>query len=191
MHKTRFTVVSFLLLSCVIFLLFSLLFPQPSFSEDTQETWSGIYIKGKKSGHSVIAIRPIDNGYAISEKVELVFKAMNSYQKLITAANINTNKDFLIKSFTYQLQSEAANLTVEGKLINSNLHIKTSSPSNIQEMTLPLKSHPFLSANIVPYLFKKGIKENTRYRLSIFDPTTLNQDEMTVELINKERRKIG
>ncbi len=191
MHKTRLTLVLLFLLSSVIFFLFSLLFPQRAFSEGIQETWSGIYIKGRKSGHSVIAIRPIDNGYAISEKVEMVFKAMNSYQKLITAATINTNKDFLIKSFTYQLQSEAANLTVEGKLINSDLHIKTSSLSNKQEITLPLKSHPFLSANIIPYLFKKGFKENTRYRLSIFDPSTLSIDEMTVELVEKEKKKIG
>ncbi|MBI5181085.1 MAG: transglutaminase domain-containing protein, partial [Nitrospirae bacterium] len=183
--------VSFFLLSSVIFLLISLLFPQPSFSEGIQEAWSGIYIKGKKSGYSIIAIRQIDNGYAISENVEMIFKAMNSYQKIKTAANINTNKDFLMKSFTYQLQSEAANLTVEGKLINSNLHIKTSSPSNKQEITLPLKSYPFLSANIIPYLFKKGFKENTRYRLSIFDPSTLSIDEMAVELVEKEKKKIG
>ncbi len=121
----------------------------------------------------------------------MIFKAMNSYQKIKTAANINTNKDFLMKSFTYQLQSEAANLTVEGKLINSNLHIKTSSQSNKQEITLPLKNHPFLSANIIPYLFKKGFKEKTRYRLSIFDPSTLNIDEMSVELVEKDKKKIG
>src|SRR3989344_4012927 len=160
MHKTRLTLVLLFLLSSAIYFLFSLLFPQRAFSEGIQETWSGIYIKGRKSGHSVITIRQIDNGYAISEKVEIAFKAMNSYQKIITSANINTNKDFLMKSFTYQIQSEAANLTVEGKLINSNLHIKTSSTSNKQEITLPLKSHPFLSANIIPYLFKKGFKEN-------------------------------
>lgn len=186
MMRLRVIIVSFLFLFSAIFL-----FPQPSFSDEAHETWSGIYIKNKKSGHSVITIRQIDNGYAISEKVEIAFKAMNSYQKIITSANINTNKDFLMKSFTYQLQSEAANLTVEGKLINSNLHIKTSSTSNKQEITLPLKSHPFLSANIIPYLFKKGFKENTRYRLSIFDPSTLSIDEMAVELVEKEKKKIG
>ena len=123
MMRLRVIIASFLFLFSAIFL-----FPQPSFSDEAHETWSGIYIKNKKSGHSVITIRQIDNGYAISEKVEIAFKAMNSYQKIITSANINTNKDFLMKSFTYQIQSEAANLTVEGKLINSNLHIKTSSP---------------------------------------------------------------
>ncbi len=185
--RLRIMIASSLLLFSTIFFLL----PQPSFSEGIQETWSGIYVKGKKSGYSVIGIRQIDNGYAISEKVEIAFKAMNSYQKIITSANINTNKDFLMKSFTYQLQSEAANLTVEGKLINSNLHIKTSSPSNKQEITLPLKSHPFLSANIIPYLFKKGFKENTRYRLSIFDPSTLSIDEIGVALVEKDKKKIG
>ncbi len=184
MQRKILAIVSFLF-------LFSILLPQLSFSEETQETWSGIYIKGKKSGHAVISIKKIDNGYIISENVELQFKAMNSYQRIKTTTNINTNKDFLMKSFNYQLQSEAANLTVEGKLIDSNLHIKTSSPSNKQELTLPFKSHPFLSANIIPYLFKKGFKENTRYRLSIFDPSTLNIDDMTIELIRKEQRKIG
>lgn len=186
MMRLRVVIVLFLFLFSAVFLM-----PQPSFSEDIKETWSGIYIKSKKSGYSVIAIRQIDNGYAISENVEMIFKAMNSYQKIKTAANINTNKDFLMKSFTYQLQSEAANLTVEGRLINSNLHIKTSSPSNKQEITLPLKSHPFLSANIIPYILKKGLKENTRYRLSIFDPSTLSIDEMLVELIKKDKKKIG
>ena len=177
----------------LILFLFSFIFPLPqsSFSEVTQETWSGIYIKGRKSGHTVISIKKVDNGYVISEDVEMIFKAMNTSQGIKTSVSLNTNKDFLMQGFSYRLQSDAASIVVEGRVANTMLQIKTSSASDKQEIAIPLKSHPFLSANIIPYLFKKGFKKNTRYRLSIFDPSTLSIDEMSVELVEKDKKKIG
>ena len=67
----------------LILFLFSFIFPLPqsSFSEVAQETWSGIYIKGRKSGHTVISIKKVDNGYVISEDVEMIFKAMNTLRE--------------------------------------------------------------------------------------------------------------
>lgn len=186
MMRLRIVIVLFLFLFSAVFLM-----PQPSFSEDIQETWSGIYIKGKKSGHTVISIKKVDNGYVINENVEMIFKAMNTSQGIKTSVSLNTNKDFLMQGFSYRLQSDAASIVVEGRVANTMLQIKSSSASDKQEIAIPLKSHPFLSANIIPYLFKKGFKENTRYRLSIFDPSTLSIDEMSVELVEKDKKKIG
>lgn len=186
MKRLKFMIASYLLLFFAIFLM-----SQPSFSEDIQETWSGIYIKGKKSGHTVISIKKVDNGYVINENVEMIFKAMNTSQGIKTSVSLNTNKDFLMQGFSYRLQSDAASIVVEGRVANTMLQIKSSSASDKQEIAIPVKSHPFLSVNIIPYILKKGLKENTIYRLSIFDPSTLSIDEMRVELVEKDKKKIG
>lgn len=175
----------------LVLLIFSILLePQTSIpQEQDSELWSGIYIKGKKSGYSVSSIKKTEKGYIISEKVEMVLKVMNTYQRITTTSTINTDPNLLMDSFTYQINSPATSLSLNGRIANNNIHIKTTAGK--EDIVLPFKGRPFLSANIIPYLFKRGIKENIRYKINILDPSTLSQDEIAIELVEKEKRKVG
>jgi transglutaminase-like putative cysteine protease len=175
----------------LVLLIFSILLePQTSIpQEQDNELWSGIYIKGKKSGYSVSSIKKTEEGYIISEKVEMVLKVMNTYQRITTTSTINTDPNLLMDSFTYQINSAATSLSLNGWIANNNIHIKTTTGK--EDIVLPFKGRPFLSANIIHYLFKRGIKENVRYKINILDPSTLSQDEMAIELVEKEKRKVG
>ncbi|MBI3354500.1 MAG: hypothetical protein HY034_06400 [Nitrospirae bacterium] len=174
----------------LVLLIFSILLePQTSIpQEQDSELWSGIYIKGKKSGYSVSSIKKTEKGYIISEKVEMVLKVMNTYQRITTTSTINTDPNLLMDSFTYQINSAATSLSLNGRIVNNNLHIKTTTGK--EDIVLPFRGRPFLSANIIPYLFKRGIKENVRYKINILDPSTLSQDEMAIEVVKKEKRKV-
>jgi hypothetical protein len=78
-------------------------------------------------------------------------------------------------------------MTVRGTVEGRNLHVTLQTAGARSEENIRLKERPVLDPAIVPAIFREGLTVGKSYTLSVFDPSTLGSQKMTLEVVGKEK----
>jgi transglutaminase-like putative cysteine protease len=157
--------------------------------------WRGIYYRGDKIGFSVGQTAPSGDGYEIREDARLQMALLGATTSVRMTSRAQVNRAFELERFSFLLDPGTGPTEIEGTLAGSRLElvIKNASGERRESRTLP--EPPALSLNLPRALAARGLQPGQTHIVSVFDPATLRNQPMTVqvqarELVRVSRRQI-
>jgi hypothetical protein len=155
------------------------------------DRWMGIYFKGAKIGHAHEIIRRHEHGYSIHEKISMKVMVLGDSQQVDMITECIADKRFNLRSFLFDLSTGATRMKIDGRAVGKKLVLKVNSGSQITERTVSFDYIPFLANNLRPFLIQRGLEEDRRYRVSMFDPSTMSLNNVNITVVGKEKITLG
>lgn len=148
--------------------------------------WRGIYYRGDKIGFSVGQTTPTDAGYEIREdsRMQLILLGSDIPVRLTSQATVD--RAFNLKAFSFSLDPGTGPTVVEGRLDGVRLALTVRTPSGVRRETRELAEPPALSLNLARALAAQGLATGRTLQVSVFDPATLRNAPMTLEVQARE-----
>jgi hypothetical protein len=150
------------------------------------DRWYGIYMRGGKIGYMVTATRPVGDGYLITEQSFMRLNTLGTVQDVKMRTSTYVDQAFGLRSFDFKLSSQSADFRVKGELKARKLYLNIITGGHETESTLLLKDTPYLWTNLRPFIAASGLEAGKKYRTFLFDPTTMANAEMIVEVVGAE-----
>lgn len=158
---------------------------------EIKEEWMGVYFKGEKIGYSVSRIEKIERGYEFHEQVLMNLNVMGTPQRIFTALVSIVNSDLSLKSFIFNLTSGITRFIVSGEVKGKKIFLRTNSGGKSETTLLELKEVPYLTQHIKPFLLLHGLTVGKKYRQTFFDPFTLSNNEILLEVEGEEKFEVN
>jgi hypothetical protein len=159
--------------------------------DSAQKEWKEIFLKGRKVGYSVTFIRPFQKGYFIQDEVFLRLNLLGLDKGIYTITQSNVDEKFILKDFTFKMNSGIVSYDVSGRVQGDHLLIKTGKGKEQSIREVILKEPPVISAGM-EHLFKtKKMHVGETIRVPFFDPSTMIQKEGIFRVAAKESIKIN
>jgi hypothetical protein len=148
--------------------------------------WRGVYYRGEKIGFTVSQTTPNDEGFQIEEDGRLQMSLLGA----TTAATIHTSAqvdaEFALQSFAFSLDPGTGPLEVRGRLDGRKLTLEIKTAAGTRTDVRELDEAPALSLNLARRLASGRLAAGARHRWTIFDPATLSNAPMDVEVGKRE-----
>ena len=148
--------------------------------------WKGVYSRGEKIGYLVGQTTPKDDGYELTEDGQLQMTLLGA----ATAARLRTSaivdREFQLRSFTFTLDPGTGPISISGRVEGTALHLTIRTPSGERTETRQLAEPPALSLNLSRRLAAAGLKPGMHLELPVFDPATLRNAPMTIDVDERE-----
>jgi hypothetical protein len=159
-------------------------------SPDNKENWMDIFHNDRKIGFSLARISAEKNGYLLYENVQMRINTMGMVQDI----NLNTRgrlkSDFSLAEFSFVINSGRFSFSAKGSVADDKLTIQTASAGNVRKFDLTLKSKPYLLSGVTAAIAATELSPGDKYAFDVFDPATMGQDRLIVEVIGKEALQI-
>jgi transglutaminase-like putative cysteine protease len=147
--------------------------------------WKGLYYRAEKIGFSVSETIPKGDGFELREDGQLnmaLFGAVSAH--LRTTAQVTAAFD--LRSFGFSLDPGTGPITVDGAIDGKRLTLTIGTPSGRRTEIRDLTEPPVLSLNLPRRLAAAGLMPGQKIQTTIFDPATMRNAPMTVEVEARE-----
>jgi transglutaminase-like putative cysteine protease len=148
--------------------------------------WRGIYYRGDKIGFSVGQTTPTAAGYEIREDGRLQMALLGSTASVRLTSRATVDRAFDLQSFSFTLDPGTGPTEVAGTLDGRRLELTIRTPSGERKETRELAERPALSLNLARTLAARGLETGRTLEVSVFDPATLRNAKMTLEVQARE-----
>jgi hypothetical protein len=148
--------------------------------------WRGIYYRGDKIGFSVGQTTPTPTGYEIREDGRLQMTLLGSTASVRITTRAVVDRSFVLQRFSFSLDPGTGPTEVEGTLDGRRLDLTIRTPSGERKETRQLAEPPALALNLPRTLAARGLKPGQTLEVSVFDPATLRNTPMTLEVQARE-----
>jgi transglutaminase-like putative cysteine protease len=148
--------------------------------------WKGIYYRGEKIGFSVGQTVDTGDGYDLQEdgRLQMVLLGATSAARIKTSAHVD--RAFTLRSFSFSLDPGTGPIEVTGEVKDLRLALTIRSPSGVRSETRDLPEPPNLALNLPRRLAAAGLAPGQHLRISTFDPATLRNAPMELEVLARE-----
>lgn len=169
--------------------------PLPEFEDNSvlpeYDTWMNIFQDGRKIGFSHSSMNRKSDGYELRETVQLKLNTMGMVQDL----SLNTKgillKDLSLSSFDFQMNSGRFQFNATGTVKDRVLSVQTVSGGRIQKLDLDLENKIYLPASMIHSLSAIDLKPGEVISFSIFDPVSMGQETIDIQMLGKDHIRIG
>ena len=151
-----------------------------------KETWMNIFQGNRKIGFSHAGFSSEIDGFHLQETVLMRINTMGMVQDIHLKTRGRLNTDFSLADFDFTINSGRFNFNMSGSVSGDVLEIKTDSAGAGRRTDIPLKAKPYLLPAITAALSATELNPGDRYTFDIFDPATLGQTPVTVEVMGRE-----
>jgi transglutaminase-like putative cysteine protease len=148
--------------------------------------WRGIYYRGDKIGFSVGQTVPTDDGYELQEDGRLQMSLLGSTTAVRLKSVARVDKAFALRGFSFSLDPGTGPTGVEGTLDGRTLHLAITTSTGRREETRQMAEPPALSLNLPRRLAASGLVPGRTIEVSVFDPLTLRNAPMRLEVQARE-----
>jgi len=156
-----------------------------------KETWMNIFQKDRKIGFSHSELAPAEIGYRFRETVFMRINTMGMVQDLHLETRSRLNFDFSLADFDFEINSGRFGFAVKGSVAGDTLSVQTSSAGSERTAEVRLKKKPYLLGGITAAMTATELKAGDKYTFDVFDPTTMGQTPVNVEIIGREDIQIS
>jgi transglutaminase-like putative cysteine protease len=148
--------------------------------------WKGVYYRGEKIGFMVGQTVPTADGYELHEdgQLQMVLFGATSAARIRTAARVD--RAFALRSFSFSLDAGSGPVEVLGDLQGTRLRLTLKTRSGTRTETRDLPEPPSLTLNLPRRLAASGFKPGQRLTVPTFDPATLRNAPMDLEVQARE-----
>ena len=151
-----------------------------------QEIWMNIFQSNNKIGFSHSGFSIAIDGYRLQETVLMRINTMGMVQDINLKTRGHLKPDFSLADFDFEINSGRFNFNVSGSVSGEVLTVRTSSAGTSRRTDIPLKAKPYLLPAITAALAAVELNTGDQYTFDIFDPATMGQTPVTVEVMGKE-----
>ena len=152
----------------------------------TAAEWRGVYYRGEKIGFTVSQMTPTTDGFEVQEDARLQMSLLGA----TTAAAIKTTAQldaaFGLKSFQFSLDPGTGPVEVSGVVNGRRISLTLKTASGTQHEERDLDEPPALSLSLPRRLAAQGFKPGTRQQFVLFDPATMRNEPVTIEVGRRE-----
>ncbi len=153
--------------------------------------WRGVYYRGTKVGFTVSQTIARDSGYELQEdgQLEMTLLGASSMTKIHTAAKVD--RAFALQSFDFSMDPGTGAVRVSGTVEGTRLSLQISTGAGVRTQQIQLEEPPALALNLGRRLADGRLKPGARYTWTVFDPATLRNAPIVVEVGDREVVRAG
>ena len=161
--------------------------------------WRGVYYRGAKVGFTVSQTHPTDDGFELREdgQLEMTLLGATAAAKIHTTARVD--KAFVLRSFEFSLDPGTGPVAVAGRVERAGpdaarpwtLVLEITSSGATRTEARGLDEPPLLTLNLGRRLASEGLTTGARYRWMAFDPATLRNAPVVLEVGPRELVRAG
>jgi hypothetical protein len=155
------------------------------------ERWMGIYFRGAKIGYAHETIQEQEHGYSIKEKIAMKLRVLGHSQQVDMTTECMADRKFNLRSFRFSLLTGSTQMKIDGQVVGRKLALKVHSGGLVIDRTVSFDHIPFLANNLRPFMLQRGLEPDSRYRVSIFDPSTMSLNNVNVTVMGREKITSG
>jgi hypothetical protein len=157
------------------------------------ESWMGIYLHDRKVGYSMTRWEKEDLDWRMVERTVMELMVMGKPQSVHLSTHCLLDSSLRLNSFRFQLSAGEVNFGAEGEVREKGreMAVRLSGIGEEKEMKIPLREVPFLWSNLRFLLKNQEIKEGQRFQVGLFDPSTLQIENLLIEVEGEERLRLG
>jgi transglutaminase-like putative cysteine protease len=148
--------------------------------------WRGVYYRGEKIGFTVSQVTQSTGGFELNEDGRLQMSIFGA----VSAARIRTtarvDRAFGLQSFEFLLDPGTGPTEVRGVLDGRRLALTIVTPSGTTSEARELEDVPLLTLNLGRRLANGGLVAGARHRWLLFDPATLRNAPVTIDVGKRE-----
>jgi hypothetical protein len=164
--------------------------------------WHGVYYRGAKIGFTVRQVVPTDVGFRLEEdgQLEMTLLGATAAARIRTTAQVDDT--FALQSFEFSLDPGTGPVTVRGLVARPEaegppgrdgwrLIVDVTSAGITRTEERRLAEAPVLTVNLGRRLAREGLAPGDRHEWMVFDPATLSNAPVVVQVGDREVVRIG
>ena len=159
-------------------------------SPGDRETWMNIVQSNNKIGFSHSRLSAEQDGYHLHETVRMRINTMGLVQDISLETIGRLNRDFSLADLNFKIKSGRFSFNVAGSVSGDVLTVRTKSAGHSREAEIPLKAKPYLMPAVTAAMSAAKLAAGDKYAFDIFDPATMGQTSVVVEVLGKEDLQI-
>lgn len=148
--------------------------------------WHGVYYRGEKIGFTVSQTLPTDEGFELQEDGRLQMTLLGATTPATIRTTARVDRTFAVRSFDFSLDPGTGAIVVRGEVSDRTLTLTIATPSGTRTERRELAEPPMLSVNLGRRLANGGLTPGARHEWAVFDPATLRNAPMVVEVGKRE-----
>jgi Transglutaminase-like superfamily len=149
--------------------------------------WKGVYYRGEKIGFVVSQTLPrAAGGYQLQEDGQLRMSLLGASSAARLRTTVDVDDAFGLQSFAFSLDPGTGPISVAGDLEGRRLKLEVKTASGTRSEVRDLPEAPLLALNLPRRLAAEGLSAGKRLEVSVFDPATLRNARMQVQVRGRE-----
>ena len=148
--------------------------------------WRGVYYRGEKIGFTVGQTTREGDGFRLEEDGRLQMALLGATTPATIRTTAHVDAAFTLHAFEFSLDPGTGAIEVRGTLSGRKLSLEVRSPSGSRREERELDEAPALSLNLSRRLANGGLVTGARHQWTVFDPATLRNSPVTVEVGRRE-----
>lgn len=149
--------------------------------------WKGVYYRGEKIGFMVSQTLPRPGGgFELQEDGQLRMSLLGAASAARLRTQVRVDQAFSLQGFSFSLDPGTGAISVEGSLEGSRLRLEVKTPGGTRSETRQLAEAPLLALNLPRRLAAEGLVAGRRLEVSVFDPATLRNARMSIDVKSRE-----
>ncbi len=152
----------------------------------SEAQWHGVYYRGEKIGFTVSQTTATPEGFELQEDGRLQMTLLGATTPAVVKTTARVDREFRLTSFEFSLDPGTGPINVSGTVngLRLALSIRTSGGERREERDLA--EVPVLTQNVPRLLANGGLAPGTRRQWTVFDPATLRNAPVNVEVGRRE-----
>jgi len=152
----------------------------------TAAEWRGLYYRGEKVGFSVNQTNPLPDGFELQEDARMQMSLLGATTAAAIRTTAQLDRDFNVRSFDFSLDPGTGPVQVTGVVSGRHVSLTIKTPGGTQHEERDLDQVPVLSLNLPRRLALLGLKPGVQQQFLLFDPATLRNEAVTIEVGKRE-----
>lgn len=148
--------------------------------------WRGVYYQGDKIGFTVTETTPTPDGFELQEDSRLQMSLLGETTPATIETKAQLDRAFALRSFDFSLDPGTGPVHVSGRVDGTHVSLAITTASGQQREERDLRDVPVLSLNLPRRLAAEGLKPGLVEHWRIFDPATLSDQPVTLEVGKRE-----
>jgi len=160
-------------------------------SPGDKETWMNIVQNNRKIGFSHSKFSTEADGYRLQETVLMRINTMGMVQDINLKTIGRLNPDFSLAEFDFKIKSGRFSFNVNGSVSGEVMTVRTNGAATGRQTEIQLEAKPYLLPAITAAMSATELKTGDQYTFDIFDPATMGQTPVIVDVIGLENLQIA
>ncbi len=133
------------------------------------EEWHGAFHEHRRVGYRHIRLQKIGEEYQFAQEARLD-RTPWGFPSVSLTIRCLTDAEYQTKSFDWEMREGEKLTQVRGEVISRTLYIFTTVGETFHSNAIPLADPAYLSVNLKPALYRRGLAEGKRFRFLLVDP---------------------
>lgn len=155
-----------------------------------KDTWMNIFQNDRKIGFSYSRFSKKDSGYRLQETVYMRINTMGMVQDISLKTDGELQADFTLADFNFEINSGRFSFSIKGTVSGDILKVETASAGDRRALEIQIEKQPYLFSGIIYALAATKLNPGDKFAFPIFDPASMTQLPVHVEVIGQEEIQI-